>query len=234
MSSADMPMVSRLLELRGPGQGCAEEASSRFLSRSSRVPQGLIVFPQPRSGRQERGVEGRGDTGEGTMAVAGLGSRNHALRALAGTPRPALGKQPLFVAPPSTSLLEASVAQGGQQAARGAPARQPAQAGAFTAPSAPRAGAAGGSRVRVCLRHTNRKGKRGQTWRRVRPPQPTFPRAQVGGFAPALHVLKQTSVTGSSEPLPPAQAVRGLRDAMLRSRMSVWLRYHSDGEGTDA
>lgn len=121
LSSADMPMVSRLLELRGPGQGCAEEASSRFLSRSSRVPQGLIVFPQPRSGRQERGVEGRGDTGEGTMAVAGLGSRNHALRALAGTPRPALGKQPLFVAPPSASLLEASVAQGGQQAARGAP-----------------------------------------------------------------------------------------------------------------
>lgn len=62
-----------------------------------------------------------GGTREGTMAVAGLGSRNHALRALAGTPRPALGKQPLFVAPPSTSLLEASVAQGGQQAARGAP-----------------------------------------------------------------------------------------------------------------
>lgn len=99
-----------------------------------------------------------GGTREGTMAVAGLGSRNHALRALAGTPRPALGKQPLFVAPPSASLLEASVAQGGQQAARGAPARQPAQAGAFTAPSAPRAGAAGRSRVRVCLRQEGEAG----------------------------------------------------------------------------
>lgn len=36
--------------------------------------------------------------------------------------------------------------------------RQPAQAGAFTAPSAPRAGAAGRSRVRVCLRQEGEAG----------------------------------------------------------------------------
>lgn len=61
-SSADMPMVLRLSGAAGPGQGCGG-SRCRFLSRSSRAPQGLIVFPQPRSGRQERGAEGRGDTG---------------------------------------------------------------------------------------------------------------------------------------------------------------------------
>ena len=104
-SSADMPMVSRLCELRGPGQGCAEEAGSRFLSQSSRAPQGLIVFPQPRSGRQERGAEG-GDTGDGVAAVAGLGSRHHTLRALASTPPlPARHTAPLCAPHPQPACL---------------------------------------------------------------------------------------------------------------------------------
>lgn len=66
------PWCPGCAELRGQGRA-AEEAGCRFLSRSSRAPQGLIVFPQPRSGRQERGAEGRGGHGKAPRQLEGRG-----------------------------------------------------------------------------------------------------------------------------------------------------------------
>lgn len=177
-------MVSRPCQLRGPGQGCAEEADGRSLA-----PRGFAALPQPRSGRQERGAEGSGAGRGGAPGKAPRLPRAWAADMAPRVPPPrAQSPAPSPPAPPRCRV------RGGQA---GAPSgRRPRPA----LPPAPRwePGRGGGGRHRACRRGAQPEGS-GAGAGDVPPAASRPPRARVGGSATALEAAGQTGARGSSE-----------------------------------